>query len=243
MSAGPDLQLNVASVTGIDVALPLSGAGARAYAYLIDWLIRVTLALSWYVVAALIYNRSLSLSPPLANEPRWFGLVVLPAFALYLLYYLVLEVAMRGRTPGKRAAGIRVVSRDGGPAGAGALLVRNVFRLLDAQPGSAYGVGLATMLVSRESLRFGDMAAGTVVIYDHGAADIAPEAAAQRLGTLDAAGAEIVADLLARWDTLQPEARVRLSRLILERYLGAAADLSTADEWTWRGRIERLARS
>ena len=75
------------------------------------------------------------------TQGRWFGTVVLPALAIYFLYHPVLELAMRGRTPGKRSAGIHVVTRDGSAPSAGALLVRNVFRLIDSLP-VAYGVGL-----------------------------------------------------------------------------------------------------
>lgn len=235
----PDLLID--SVTGIEVSLPLAGPGARAYAYLIDWTLKVVLALSWYVVAAILYNGRLSLAAPLTSEGRWFGLVVLPPLAIYFLYHLVLELAMRGRTPGKRSVGIRVVTRDGGPPGPGALLVRNVFRLIDSLP-AFYGVGLTLMVLTREGLRCGDMAAGTLLVYERTGADPElPQDAAQRLGTLDPSGAEIVADLLQRWPTLVPEARVGLARKVLQRYLGAAADLSDGDELTWRARLERLA--
>jgi len=45
-------ELNVRSVTGIDVALPVAGPGARSFAFIIDWHIRLILALTWYVVGA-----------------------------------------------------------------------------------------------------------------------------------------------------------------------------------------------
>lgn len=234
--------LIVDSVTGIDVTLPIAGPGARAFAFIIDWHLRLILALAWYVVAALIHNRAFSLSPPLTTEPRWFGAVVLPAFAIYFLYHPIVELAMRGRTPGKRAVGICVVTREGQPASVGAILVRNVFRLIDCLP-ACYGVGLALVVATRDSLRCGDMAAGTVLVYERTGADPQlSQAAAARLGTLDPAGAEIVADLLQRWASLVPEARVRLARQVLVRYLGEQADLSEGDEWQWRSRLERLAR-
>jgi len=62
-----------------------------------------------------------------------------------------------------RSAGIRIVTRAGAPPGAGALLVRNIFRLIDSLP-VAYGVGLTLMVLTRESLRCGDMAAGTLLV-------------------------------------------------------------------------------
>jgi uncharacterized RDD family membrane protein YckC len=234
--------LCVESTTGIDVSLPLAGPGVRSYAFVIDWLIRLVLGTSWYVVGAIIYNGRLGLNPPLSNSGRWFGLIVLPALAIYFLYHPLVESAMRGRTPGKRRAGIRIVSRQGGPPSTGALLVRNVFRLIDSLPGF-YGVGLGVMMFSHESLRIGDMAAGTVLVYEHGPRDEPlPQAAALRLGTLDPEGAEIAADLLARWPTLEAQARIRLTRELVLRYLGEHADLSDVDELQWRGRLERLAR-
>ena len=236
-------QLTVESVTGIDVALPVAGVGARCYAFIIDWLIRTTLALAWYWVGALIYNRGFSLTAPLTNSARWFGAVVLPATAIYFLYHPIVELAQRGRTPGKRSVGIRIVTRQGGPAGAGALLVRNVFRLIDSLP-TLYGVGLTVMLLSREGLRIGDMAAGTLLVYERATIDAPlPQAAAARLGTLDPVGAEIVADLLLRWQELEPAARVRVAREVLRRYQGERAELSEAQDVDWQARLERLAKS
>ena len=241
MSAAPP-GLRVDSVTGIDVSLPLAGPGARAFAFLIDWHIRLILALAWYVVGTLIYNGSPALNVPPAHERAWFGTVVLPALVIYFLYHPLLELLMRGRTPGKRSVGIHVVTRSGALPGAGALLVRNVFRLIDSLP-VAYGVGLALMVVTRDGLRCGDMAAGTVLVYERAVSDAELlQNAAQRLGTLDTTGAEIAAELLQRWESLIPQARVRLARALLLRYLGSAADLSPADELQWRSRLERLAR-
>jgi len=239
MSSLPEL--NVASVTGIEVALPVAGPGARSLAFIIDWHIRVVLAIAWYVLAALIYNGGFSLHAPAGYGQAWFG-VVLPALAIYFLYHPAVEVVLHGRTPGKRSAGIRIVTRAGGAPGIGALLVRNVFRLIDSLP-VAYGVGLTLMMLTRESLRCGDMAAGTLLVYQRAAGDVELlQNAAERVGKLDSVGAEIAADLLQRWPTLVPEARVRLARQLLQHYLGAAADLSEGDELQWRSRVERLAR-
>ena len=142
--------LAVDSVTGIDVSLPLAGAGARSYAFIVDWHIRLVLGLAWFVSGALLYNGRLSLNPPLTNEARWFGTVVAPALAIYFLYHYVLEVAMRGSTPGKRMAQVRLVTRDGGVPGIGPLLVRNVFRLVDSLP-VFYGLGLTLVVLTRDN--------------------------------------------------------------------------------------------
>jgi hypothetical protein len=99
-------------------------------------------------------------------------------------------------------------------------------------------------VLTRDSLRCGDMAAGTLLVYERSAADTdLLQDVAGRLGKLDPAGAEIAAELLQRWNSLVPEARVRLARRLLVRYLGAEADLSGGDDLEWRSRLERLARS
>ena len=243
MSA-PLRDLTVDSVTGIDVSLPVAGPGARAYAFLLDWHIRLIVALAWFVVGALLYNGRPSLAPPLSNDARWFGTVVAPALAIYFLYHCVLELAMRGSTPGKRMAGVRLVARDGGSPSAGALLTRNVFRLVDSLP-LCYGVGLISVVLTRDHLRIGDMAAGTLLVFERAEARLPGSAAAARgAGHLDAAGAEIVAELLERWSTLTPEARQRLARQVLDRYGGGEPAASGGDpDAAWRAELERLASS
>jgi uncharacterized RDD family membrane protein YckC len=239
--APPGLQVD--SVTGIDVSLALAGPGARAFAFLVDWHIRVVLALGWFVAGALIYNGRLSLVPPLANDSRWFGTVVAPALAIYFLYHYVVELVMRGSSPGKRTAGVRVVARDGAAPGAAALLTRNVFRLIDSLP-AFYGVGLITVMATREHVRIGDMAAGTLLAYEGADARLpAAVGAASRLGRLDARGAELIAELLERWATLAPSARMQLARQLLATYGAQAGEAggSAADDATLHAQLLRLA--
>jgi uncharacterized RDD family membrane protein YckC len=244
--------LSVDSATGIDVSLAVAGPGARSYAFVIDWHVRVVLALSWFAVSAVLYNGRFSLELPAGGgDARWFAVVLAPTLCIYFLYHPVVELLMRGSTPGKRMAGVRIVARDGGVPGAGALLIRNVFRLVDSLP-MFYGVGLITVMLSRDSLRIGDMAAGTVLVFERADArlpGLAGEAGgggppdAGGTGRLDAAGVELVTELLERWPTLTPEARARLARALLSRYGGAPPEAGgEADEASWRTRLERLLR-
>lgn len=236
--------LSVDSVTGIDVSLPLAGPGARSYAFILDWHIRLVLGLCWYALGALLYNGRLSLSPPLTNEARWFGAIVAPALAIYFLYHLVLEVTMRGSTPGKRMAGVRIVNRDGGAPGIGSLLVRNVFRLIDSLP-VFYALGLTLVALTREHVRCGDMAAGTLLVYVHAAPHLAltTQQTASRIGALGATGAELVTELLERWPALTSEARRRLARQLLARYDPDGAALEDAHESALHAKLETLART
>jgi uncharacterized RDD family membrane protein YckC len=212
-----DLQsdLVIDSVTGIDVRLAIAGPGARSYAFIVDWHIRFILAFCWYAFAALVYNGRLSLMTPPDPRGWWFGLVLLPAAAIYFLYHPVLELAMRGRTPGKRMAGVYLVASDGGIPSAGALLIRNVFRLIDSLP-AFYAVGFIAVILTREHLRVGDMAAGTLLVYGRGEAVLPAQTATG--GLLDAAGTELIEELLSRWTTLDPGARADLALRVLARY-------------------------
>lgn len=186
MSALPAFVLPGA--TGVPVRLDLAGAGARSIAFLFDLVVRASLATFWYLAAALLFNLAQGrsgLAAPLETDPRWFMLVLLPAGALFLLYHPLLEIALRGVTPGKRLAGLRIVDRDGGVPGTGALALRNVFRVIDSLP-VFYGVGLAAVLLTREQSRIGDMAAGTLVVYDRDPGADAPPVSTMfaRLGAL-----------------------------------------------------------
>jgi len=238
-SAAPELTVD--SVTGIDVSLPVAGAGARAFAFLIDWLIRLLLALSWFSVASVLYNADLSLAPPLNADSRWFAAVVAPALAIYFLYHYLLELIMGGRTPGKRMAGVTVMSRDGSTPSAGALLTRNVFRLIDSLP-LFYGVGLLAVIATREHRRIGDMAAGTLLVYHTPALPTpsAPGLTAAR-ARYDAVAAELVGELLERWPRLTPQARRELALKLLARQGVPTATLTGADEATLHAQLKGLA--
>jgi uncharacterized RDD family membrane protein YckC len=259
MSALPELVID--SATGVEVALPVAGAGGRAYAFVIDWHIRVALALAWYGVGALLHawttRGAPSLEVPFDPGPSWFLGVVVPAAGLYFLYHPVLEILLRGRTPGKRLAGLRIVTQDGSAPGPGALLVRNVFRLVDSFP-AMYCVGLVATLVTRRHVRLGDLAAGTLLVYERGRAlplrglaDAAlvavppapspsrspsPAALARALARV-----ELVEELLARWDDLAPAARAALARELLERLGAPPQELATEDDAALRRRLEARA--
>jgi uncharacterized RDD family membrane protein YckC len=238
-AAEPDLVVD--SVTGVDVSLLVAGPGARAYAFVIDWHIRAILFLAWYVIAALIYNGSWSLTPPVDPSATWFSLVVLPGAAIYFLYHVALEIAMRGRTPGKRMAGVRLVTRNGSVPAVPAYLTRNVFRLVDSFP-LFYGVGLVTTVVTKDHVRVGDLAAGTLLVYDRGNESILEHVSSAALGTrLDDSTAELVNELLQRWKTLDVDVRVRLARTLLARIAGTQTEWSALEDSALRERLERLA--
>ena len=246
MSAAGELVID--SATGVAVALPVAGPGGRAYAFVLDWHIRLALALAWYGSGALLHSTladgAPSLSVPFDPGPSWFLGVVLPATAIYFLYHPVLEIVLRGRTPGKRFAGVRIVTREGNAPGIGALLVRNVFRLIDSFPG-LYCVGLIATVVTRQSVRLGDLAAGTVLVYERDrrlplAQAMASSATPAGPATATAlASGELVAELQSRWTDLSVEARAALASALLRRLGEPESALAGADDAALRHLLER----
>jgi uncharacterized RDD family membrane protein YckC len=217
-------QLRIAGLTGVDVALDIAGPGSRSYAFIIDWHIRVLLSLAWFCIAWLLL-KFLASVPSTHLSARWFVLLPsLPAAAIYLFYHPLLEVLMRGRTPGKRRAGVRIVTRNGGTPGVGALLIRNIFRLVDSLP-LFYPVGLMSCFITAQRVRIGDLAAGTLLVRD---SEAAGKSLAQIGSMVSRSGlapvlVELINDVLERWASLGIAKRDELARSILARIDSAAS--------------------
>jgi uncharacterized RDD family membrane protein YckC len=228
-----DEKLSVRSATGVDLSLRIAGPGNRSYAFVIDWHIRLLLACAWLLLASFVLKLSLNARSQDAL------LSLLPAAVIYFLYHPILEVALRGRTPGKRMAGVVLVGRDGGTPSTSALLIRNIFRLIDGLPG-LYVVGLVSCFLTANRVRIGDMAAGTLLVVDDAAAG-------QSLGRLEALASrsalplgalELVDQLLERWPALEAQNRMQIARSLLAR-LEPATD---AARWSSLGDAELKTR-
>jgi uncharacterized RDD family membrane protein YckC len=96
------------------------------------------------------------------------GLSWLAAVLWITVVYFFLCESFVGQTLGKRALGLRVVRRDGGPPSANAIATRNVIRIFEEPL-----LALLALLGSRKRRqRLGDMAAGTTVGIEN--ASVAP---------------------------------------------------------------------
>jgi uncharacterized RDD family membrane protein YckC len=146
-----DTTRRVATPEGIELTLRLAGPVPRALAWAIDLALRVGILLAVIALAA-----------QFGHAGR--GVVLLTAFFLEWLLPAWLEAAW-GRTPGKRLLGLTVLNDDGTPLRWPGALTRNLLRAVDFLP-LLYGIGLAAMLLNRDFKRLGDLAAGTVVVYD-----------------------------------------------------------------------------
>jgi len=162
-----DTTRRVATPEGIELTLHLAGPVPRAAAWAIDLALRIAIV----VAASFVFLQ--------LGRAGW-GVVLLTAFFVEWLLPAWLEAAWRGQTPGKRVMGLMVLNDDGTPVRWPAALTRNLLRAADFLP-VLYGLGLIAMLMNRDFKRLGDLAAGTVVVYQQerrAAAKKIPEAPA-----------------------------------------------------------------
>jgi uncharacterized RDD family membrane protein YckC len=152
-----DTTRRVATPEGIELTLRLAGPVPRALAWSVDLALRIAIVLVVMTIAS-----------PLGRA-GW-GVVLLAAFFVEWLLPAWFEAQMRGQTPGKRLFGIAVLNDDGTPLRWPAALTRNLLRAVDFLP-LMYAFGLVTMLLNRDFKRLGDLAAGTVVVYQSTAVD------------------------------------------------------------------------
>ena len=200
--------ITIPTPEGVSLDLTLAGLGSRAIAGGIDLVLKAGLVgLLLIVMFALLGADG--------------AIVIVPAIGMTMLVYDVLfETLAGGRTPGKRASGLRVVRASGRPIDLTASVVRNALRLLDGLPLS-YLPTIVSILLTRRNQRPGDLAADTVVIRDRREVDRVRAAAARPSGPgagatwdVSAVPAEDLATVrafLERRDGLAPDARTRLA--------------------------------
>lgn len=164
-----DQRLEIETPERVVIVHDLAGIGSRFSAGMIDV---ACLLIPW----SLAFCGVLIVSPaPVDDRGEWKAeetqAVVFAAigvcYAILWLYFLLFETLWSGQTPGKRALRLRVVSVHGGPATAGAVILRNVLRVVDSLPtGIPPFLGGVSMFVSARAQRLGDLAAGTVVVRE-----------------------------------------------------------------------------
>jgi uncharacterized RDD family membrane protein YckC len=105
---------------------------------------------------------------------NWFNATILAVlivvvYGSLLAYGIFFEMVWNGQTPGKRAAGVRVVRQGGAPIDLRSSCIRNLLRPADLLP-ACYLLGAIFVLLTPRRQRLGDLAAGTVVIRERVAA-------------------------------------------------------------------------
>jgi uncharacterized RDD family membrane protein YckC len=200
-------------VTGeaVVVDIPYARFGSRLLAIIIDLLIQVTLL----VVALVLLTRSAG-----SLDAAALAAIALTVIVFVIVGYpTILETTTRGRSLGKLALGLRVVSENGGPERFRQALMRGLAAvveiwLLEGAP------ALICSLLSAKGKRLGDVFAGTVVIQERLPARTGPVAvmppalagwaAGLELSRLPDQTAAAARQYLARYYEFSPAARDEL---------------------------------
>ncbi|MFB9839519.1 RDD family protein [Actinoallomurus acaciae] len=146
-------------VTGEAVALDIRVArlASRALALFVDMLLQIFILYICFIFVGL--------SAAVLDSAVTVGLSIVFMVAVFVGYPTITETLTRGRTLGKLAVGLRVVSDDGGPERFRQAFVRALAGFLEiwALLGSP---ALITSLLNQRGKRLGDLFAGTIVIQD-----------------------------------------------------------------------------
>lgn len=157
-----ELLLTVDTPENIDFNYEIAGLGSRFLAAAIDTLvvsvIQAILILTMLIIAGFDFAEA-ALGMIIAG-------ITLVAFGVLWGYYILFELVWRGQSPGKRALKIRVVRTDGSAITLTESIIRNLIRIVDFLP-AFYGLGVVTMFVNENARRLGDLAARTLVVYEH----------------------------------------------------------------------------
>jgi len=215
-------QLDIETPEHVAVRLELAGVGSRAAAALVDTMIvfTVLVGLQFAAGAAGLWHVGAAL------EGWVLALVILLSFLMFFGYFAAFEALNGGRTPGKQVLGIRVVMETGHAVTPTAATVRNLVRLLDCYfPLLPLLPGLVMIFLHRRNQRFGDLAAGTVVVRDRPvdwALGLAPVAVEEPLetGPPDLTDDEfrLLDQFLARAGQLDPALQVRMATELARRF-------------------------
>jgi uncharacterized RDD family membrane protein YckC len=208
--------LDVRTAEAVAVRFELAGLGSRFLALAADLALQLLVVLAVFIVLMLYSAIAVNHGPfrvvpggvQKLGSALAIALITIASFVLFFGYFIVFELAWNGQSPGKRLLGLRVI-RDGGfPVDAGASVIRNLVRILEASLGF-YAISAVVTLLSPENKRLGDFAAGTIVVRDNAAA-------VPTLATLafDEDEADVAGDGLARED-----------RALIEQYLARRGSL------------------
>ncbi len=199
--------------------LRLATLGSRVLAISLDLTIQLTGLFIVLLALGLIGNAAG------ASIPGWVAAVIV-TFLVFLAifgYPVVLETVWGGKTVGKHALGIRVVTTEGAPIRFRHAAIRAALEIPDffIPPGGL--VACVSVLFTRDDQRLGDLAAGTVVVHERSASKSgAPvwfpppwgfESYTSTLDVsgLDAEGYQLIRSFLIRATELTPGARSALA--------------------------------
>lgn len=170
--AAPE-KLTIDTPEQIVLEFTLATLGSRFLALAIDTLLQLAAGIAvvfFFAALTLIVGPVNTLvGTNFAAQSVWAqAAIVFLWFSIFYGYFVFFEVRWAGQTPGKRAIGLRAIHASGRPMSGYEAVLRNLIRVVDQLPG-IYVVGMLSMFFTERSQRLGDLAAGTVVVYEHAA--------------------------------------------------------------------------
>ncbi len=162
---GPDTEVSpfgIITPEAVVLEFDTGGAGSRVLAELIDLTLQVT-ALLVVVAASSVFFTSVGGG----GGVGWIGVVVLvlTVFLILIGYPIALETLWNGRTLGKAALGLRVVTVEGAPIRFRHAAIRGMVGLGELWVFSGVPA-LVAIILSKRNQRLGDMVAGTLVLRE-----------------------------------------------------------------------------
>jgi uncharacterized RDD family membrane protein YckC len=148
--------LKIRTPEGIAFSFALAGPVVRCLAWAVDFFVIAFLTITLARLGGLA---------GIISEDIAGAIILLGYLVITIGYGIVLEWMWRGQTIGKRLLRLRVMDADGLRLQFHQILLRNLLRAVDMQPG-LYLVGGVASVLNRRSQRLGDLAAGTVVVYN-----------------------------------------------------------------------------
>ncbi|MCU1396080.1 MAG: hypothetical protein JWM34_4508 [Ilumatobacteraceae bacterium] len=165
LDAGPTARVavvdGIVTPEAVVLELELAGIGSRVFAGAIDALIQIVLYALLVLLVLTIVAESSGSSDQTTAAVAGFVL-----FVVVFFYPIVSEMVSRGRTLGKAALGLRVVTIEGAPIRFRHAALRAMGGLVDkwVPPGGLIGTFFVLGTPTRQ--RIGDLLAGTIVIRD-----------------------------------------------------------------------------
>jgi uncharacterized RDD family membrane protein YckC len=155
--------ISIRTPENIELSFALAGPASRAAAYFLDLLI---MSFVCQLLINLVIGFLATILQSMGADGGLWAMAIggLSMFALYNGYFILFEWLWNGQTPGKRLLHIRVIKEGGYALRFFDTLLRNLLRVVDFLP-VFYGVGLTSLLLTRDSQRVGDLIAGTIVVY------------------------------------------------------------------------------
>ena len=139
---------------GVVLRMSVAGAGSRFAAGLVDMLILITIIILVTVGFALTGFEGDGIT-------GFVGAFLITGLYLFvILYHVLFHRFWSGRTPGKAAFNLQVLSADGHPPTMSQLLLRGLVQVVDL---FVLLVGVFSIAVTEKRQRLGDLAAGTLV--------------------------------------------------------------------------------